>query len=191
MSAWNVCEQTMQVLLAGNVGSVRRRSPLVEDDAVVRGEELICVLTVQPHHLARVGVAVYVLDGLPCERSCRRVEGECVLTFLGAIVPHPPFAGQDLRVVAQAAVKPRDAIADLKPSVLDCAGETVPRAGTAERQHVPARLQHPQALLSPLVTPKLESQVGVCGTLIEVRAVTHAAVLAALALSASAAHWVT
>ena len=75
MSAWNVCEQTTQVLVAGNVGSVRRRSTLVEDDAVVRGEELVGVLTVQPHHLARVGVAVYVLDGLPCERSRRRVEG--------------------------------------------------------------------------------------------------------------------
>lgn len=75
MSAWNVCEQTTQVLVAGNVGSVQRRSTLVEDDAVVRGEELVGVLTVQPHHLACVGVAVYALDGLPCERSCRRVEG--------------------------------------------------------------------------------------------------------------------
>jgi hypothetical protein len=69
-----------------------------------------------------------------------------VLTFLGSIVPHPPFAGQDLRVVAQAAVQPRDRVADLETRVLDGARETVPCAGAPEREQVAAGLQDAQAL---------------------------------------------
>src|SRR5699024_9025774 len=43
------------------------------------------------------------------------------------------------------AVQPRDAVADLEPGVLDGARETVPRAGPAEREQVPARLEDSQA----------------------------------------------
>ena len=69
-----------------------------------------------------------------------------MLTFLGFIVLHPPFASQDLRVVTEAPVQPRDRVADLEPGVLDGARETVPGAGAAEREEVPARLEDSQAL---------------------------------------------
>jgi hypothetical protein len=69
-----------------------------------------------------------------------------VLTFLGSIVPHPPFAGEDLRVVAQTPVQPRDRVAHLEPGILDGARETVPGAGAAEREQVTAGLEDSQAL---------------------------------------------
>ena len=73
-----------------------------------------------------------------------------MLTFLGSIVPYPPFAGQDLRVVAQAAVHPCDRVAHLEPGILDGARETVPGAGATEREQVTARLEDSQTLLRPL-----------------------------------------
>src|SRR5690606_7868111 len=40
-------------------------------------------------------------------------------------------------------VQPRDRVANLEPSVLDRDREPVPRARAAEREEVPARLEHP------------------------------------------------
>jgi hypothetical protein len=79
-----------------------------------------------------------------------------VLTFLGSIVPYPPFAGQDLRVVAQAAVHPRDRVAHLEPGILDGAREPVPGAGAAEREQVTAGLEDAEAFGSPRLAPPLE-----------------------------------
>ena len=90
-----------------------------------------------------------------------------MLAFRGSIVPHPPFAGQDLRVVAQAAVQPRDRVADLEPGILDGARESVPGAGATEREEVAAGLEDSQALGSPQFAPLLEGQSG--GELVDLR----------------------
>ncbi|MGO1736881.1 MAG: hypothetical protein ACTHZ9_11250 [Leucobacter sp.] len=42
------------------------------------------------------------------------------------------------------AVHVRQAVADLETRILDSDREPVPCAGATEREHVPARLQHPQ-----------------------------------------------
>src|SRR5690606_2352629 len=46
-------------------------------------------------------------------------------------------------------VQPRDRIADLEPRVLHPSREPMPRAGTTEREQVPARLEDAEALTSP------------------------------------------
>lgn len=50
-------------------------SILVEDDAVVGGEELVGCVTVQPDHFAVVPVAVNVLDWLPLDFPRSDIEG--------------------------------------------------------------------------------------------------------------------
>src|SRR5690606_11502528 len=49
------------------------------------------------------------------------------------------------------AVEPGDRVADLEASFLNCDRKPVPRPRTAERQQVPAGLQHSQALTRPLL----------------------------------------
>lgn len=49
-------------------------SGVVEDDTVVGGNELVCVLTAEPDHFAVVLIAVDVLDLLPFKGSGRGVE---------------------------------------------------------------------------------------------------------------------
>lgn len=82
-----------------------------------------------------------------------------MLAFRGSIVPHPPFAGQDLRVVAQAAVQPRDGVAHLEPGILDGAGEAVPGAGASEREEVPTWFEDPQGFTRPLLAPGAECMI--------------------------------
>ena len=53
-------------------------------------------------------------------------------------------------------VQPGDAVAHLEPGILDRDGETVPGAGPAEREHVPAGLEHPQAFGRPELAPLLK-----------------------------------
>lgn len=82
-----------------------------------------------------------------------------MLAFRGSIVPHPPFAGQDLRVVAQAAVQPRDRVAHLEPGILDGAREPVPGAGASEREEVPTWFEDSKGLLCPPLAPCAECAI--------------------------------
>lgn len=70
---------------------VGEASVSVEDDAVVWGEELVGVLTAQPHHFAVVLIAVNVLDLLPFKGSRLGIERQRALLCRGSIVPHPPI----------------------------------------------------------------------------------------------------
>jgi hypothetical protein len=53
-------------------------------------------------------------------------------------------------------LQPRDAVADLEAGVLHGAGEAVPGAGTAEREHVPTGAQDAEALDRPRGAPSLK-----------------------------------
>jgi hypothetical protein len=60
---------------------------------------LVGVLTAEPHHFAVVLVAVDVLNLLPFEVPCHRVERQGVLLCRGSIVPDPPFRREDFGVI--------------------------------------------------------------------------------------------
>jgi hypothetical protein len=54
------------------------------------------------------------------------------------------------------AIDPRHTVADLETGVFDGDGEPVPCAGAAEREQMPARLQHAERLGCPPLTPGSE-----------------------------------
>jgi hypothetical protein len=64
----------------------------------------------------------------------------------GCIVAFPPVSRQDLRVIRQATINPRNHVADLKSGIFNVDRHSVLRASACERQQMSARLQYPQTL---------------------------------------------
>ena len=123
-----------------------RSSASFNKAAMVSRDELVCMISEKTVGGILVWVDVDLLDGLPLEAVMLCIIAECETPFHESMVRFPPYLGKDLCVLTQAAEAVVHAVANLEPNVLDRGGCPVrcPRDGPDE--HVPPRLQNPEAL---------------------------------------------
>jgi len=80
------------------------------------------------------------------------IVAECATTNDGFIESSPPLVGQNLGFFIEAPKRPADEVADLKPAILQRANEPVDRPLPAERDDMPAGLEHAVRFLCEVQT---------------------------------------
>jgi hypothetical protein len=104
------------------------RSASFNKAAMLSGDELVCVIANQSVSGIAVREDDHTLDRLPGELVTLHIVPECVLRLLDVTVRFPPPVDQDLGLIVQAPVQPRDAVTDL-------GGRLLGESGKAYRHH--------------------------------------------------------